>query len=83
MSYTIDSDSPRPIIHGVQNAIVAYTMHGGECQGEGVGNDMSAFWTYHKNMSRNGYFLDISFFLATEQIQKLRVQKNPLPASFD
>jgi hypothetical protein len=28
VSYTIDSDSPRPIIHGVQNAIVAYTMHG-------------------------------------------------------
>jgi hypothetical protein len=38
--------------------------------------DMSTTWTYPENMSKKTEFLDMLFFPATEQIQKLRVQKN-------
>jgi hypothetical protein len=44
--------------------------------------DMSKAWIYSKNVSKKPEVLDISFFLATEQVQKFRVQKNTLPTSF-
>jgi len=44
--------------------------------------NMSTFWTYDENMSENAYFLDISFFLTTEQFKSfgIRDEKNLIVA---
>ena len=45
--------------------------------------DLYTAWTYPKNVSKKADYLDISFFLPTEQIQELWIEKNAFPASFD
>jgi hypothetical protein len=38
--------------------------------------DMYTAWTYPKNVSKKADYLDISFFLPTEQVQELWIEKS-------